>query len=305
MSSQKAKGDVKAQYDEKAKETLANKNVLAQILVHTVDQYKEFDPKEVVTMIEGEPFIGVVPIDPGHTNMEKMVNGEKIVGLNTENFAENEGLARFDIIFYVRRPDGLDQILINVEAQKDGHPGYPLMNRAIFYVSRQIGSQKERDFKHSDYGKIKRCYSIWVCMNMDQNSLNHIHLKNDVILGDQKWSGDIDLINIFLIGITNELPDQEEKQELHRLLCALFSKDLSKEEKDQVVEGEYDIHDPALQKGMMEMCNLSNAIDEKSRAEERTEIVNEMIQQGLSDEMILKCTKISKEELKQIKKSNC
>lgn len=50
-------------------------------------------------------------------------------------------MIRFDIIFYVRMRDGLSQIIINVEAQKDEPNGYDILNRAIFYVSRMISSQ--------------------------------------------------------------------------------------------------------------------------------------------------------------------
>ena len=45
----------------------------------------------------------------------------------------NEGLARFDIVFYVRTKDGLSQIIINVEAQKDEPGEYEILNRAISY----------------------------------------------------------------------------------------------------------------------------------------------------------------------------
>ena len=56
----------------------------------------------------------------------------------------NEGMVRFDIVFYVRMKDGLSQIIINIEAQKDAPAGYDILNRAVFYVSRLISSQKER-----------------------------------------------------------------------------------------------------------------------------------------------------------------
>ena len=52
--------------------------------------------------------------------MEKTdATGQRIVGLNTENAEINEGLVRFDIIFYVRMKNGLSQIIVNIEAQKD------------------------------------------------------------------------------------------------------------------------------------------------------------------------------------------
>ena len=57
--------------------------------------------------------------------------GERLVGFNTENEEINEGLVRFDIVFYVRMKDGLSQIIINVEAQKTSRRDMNL-NRAIF-----------------------------------------------------------------------------------------------------------------------------------------------------------------------------
>ena len=50
-----------------------------------------------------------------------------------------------------------------------------ILNRAIFYVSRMISSQKERDFANSNYDDIKRVYSIWVGMSMSENSLEHCY----------------------------------------------------------------------------------------------------------------------------------
>lgn len=74
-------------------------------------------PEDVVAYIEGEPKVGSVPVEPGLTNVEKAdANGQRIVGLNTENAEINEGLVRFDIIFYVRMKNGLSQIIMNVES---------------------------------------------------------------------------------------------------------------------------------------------------------------------------------------------
>ena len=126
---------------------------MAHILVNTVEEFKGMNPADVVQYIEGEPHIGSVPIDGGVTNVEKQ---EKVIGLNTENSEINEGMIRFDIIFYVRMQDGLSQIIVNVEAQKAEPSSYDILNRAIFYVSRMISSQKGRDFVKSEYfSKIK------------------------------------------------------------------------------------------------------------------------------------------------------
>ena len=260
-----AAGD-KAQYDTRVKRLLAQKSILAHILVKTVDEFKGMRPEDVVKYIEGEPGISVVPVEPGLANMEKTdAAGQRIVGLNTENAEINEGLVRFDIIFYVRMKNGLSQIIVNIEAQKDEPTEYKILNRAIFYVSRLISSQKERDFVNTNYDDIKQVFSIWICMNMDDNSLSHIHLTKDELLKPCNWKGNLDLLNIVLIGITNEIPEYDEKYEMHRLIGALLSSELKEQEKLDIIEHEYNIPiSQEFREDVKIMCNLSTGIEERA-----------------------------------------
>lgn len=264
----------KAQYDTRVKRLLAQKSILAHILVKTIDEFKGMKPEDVVKYIEGEPSISVVPVEPGLANMEKTdAAGQRIVGLNTENAEINEGLVRFDIIFYVRMKNGLSQIIVNIEAQKDEPTEYKILNRAIFYVSRLISSQKERDFVNTNYDDIKQVFSIWICMNMDDNSLSHIHLTKDEMLKPCNWKGNLDLLNIVLIGITNEIPEHDEKYEMHRLIGALLSSELKEQEKLDIIEHEYNIPiSQEFREDVRIMCNLSTGIEERAteRATEKT-----------------------------------
>ena len=268
-----AAGD-KAQYDTRVKRLLAQKSILAHILVKTIDEFKGMKPEDVVKYIEGEPSISVVPVEPGLANMEKTdAAGQRIVGLNTENAEINEGLVRFDIIFYVRMKNGLSQIIVNIEAQKDEPTEYKILNRAIFYVSRLISSQKERDFVNTNYDDIKQVFSIWICMNMDDNSLSHIHLTKDEMLKPCNWKGNLDLLNIVLIGITNGIPEHDEKYEMHRLIGALLSSELKEQEKLDIIEHEYNIPiSQEFREDVRIMCNLSTGIEERAteRATEKT-----------------------------------
>ena len=68
--------DKDAQYDEKAKKLLGHKIILAYILVNTIEEFRGMNPKEVVNHIEGEPYISVVPVKSGMTNVKKK-EGEK------------------------------------------------------------------------------------------------------------------------------------------------------------------------------------------------------------------------------------
>lgn len=292
-----AAGD-KAQYDTRVKRLLAQKSILAHILVKTVDEFKGMKPEDVVKYIEGEPSISVVPVELGLANMEKTdATGQRIVGLNTENAEINEGLVRFDIIFYVRMKNGLSQIIVNIEAQKDEPTEYKILNRAIFYVSRLISSQKERDFVNTNYDDIKQVLSIWICMNMDDNSLSHIHLTKDEMLKPCNWKGNLDLLNIVLIGITNEIPEHDEKYEMHRLIGALLSSELKEQEKLDIIEHEYNIPiSQEFREDVSIMCNLSQGIEDKAIAK----IVMNMYKIGYTPNQIADAVGVSVDEVEAI-----
>ena len=259
---------------------------MAHILVKTVDEFAGMDPKEVVSYIEGEPFINTVPIETGLTNAVIKNDGSRVVGLNSENPELHEGMIRFDIIFYVRMRDGLSQIIINVEAQKDEPNGYDILNRAIFYVSRMISSQKERDFSNSNYNDIKRVYSIWVCMNMPENSLEHIHLVKDSIVNSK----------------------HEKKYELHRLLGALLSQDLTANEKLDIIGNEYAI---PMEKDFREdvgiMCNLSQKIKETGIETGiemgKREMIMKMYNKGYTTAQIADVAEMDEKQIKEIIKN--
>ena len=271
--------DRKAQYDECAKRFLGQKFIIASILSKSVEAFLGMAPKDIIPYIEGEPYIGKVPVEPGLTNAAWEENGQRVVGLNTENQEINEGLVRFDVICYVRLPerdgekvpDGekkpLTQIIINLEMQKDQPREYQILNRAVFYVSRQISAQKERDFTGSHYDDIKSVYSIWICMNMEENSMSHIHLTKEDMMGSQPWRGGLDLFHIVMIGIGKDLPGQEENYELHRFLGTIFSQKLAVEEKLHIMKTEYDISEEEdFREDVNEMCNLGEGIMEEGIA---------------------------------------
>ena len=206
--------------------------------------------------------------------------------------------------------DGSSQIIINVEAQKDEPSKYDILNRAVFYVSRLISSQKERDFKNSDYNNIKKVYSIWVCMNISENCMNYIHLVNENILGSYKWKGDIGLLNIVMIGLSEKLPEHDKNYELHRLLGTLLSNELTAKEKLNIIGNEYDIPiEEKFREDVDIMCNLSQGVKEKGIAigesigEERgitigeASLIKTMYNNGITIEQIANMTNKNIEDI--------
>ena len=211
------------------------KSILVHILVKTVDEFKGMNPKDVVDCIEGTPHISTVPVEPGLTNAASEKNGERLVGFNTENEEINEGLVRFDIVFYVRMLDGLSQIIINVEAQKD------------------------------------------------------------------EPKGNLDLLNIIMLGLAKSLPEHDETYELHRLLGALLSKELTIDEKLNIIGNEYDIPiEENFRKDVSVMCNLSQGIEEKGIAIGEAGLIMKMYKNGFTAEQIASATDKDIEEVKAI-----
>ncbi len=297
--------DLKAQYDACAKKLLGYKDILARILIEAVEEFQGISPEEVKSLIEDDIQIGKVPVDPGITNVIVGVdeNGKEIIGMNTVNEEVNAGYILFDIIFYVRLKEGRSKIIINVEAQRKEPTEYDILNRAIFYVSREISSQKNREFVNSNYNDIKKVYSIWICMNMPEDSMNHIHLTNDTIIGNQIWKGREDLVNIVMIGLAKKISPKEEKHELHRLLGALLSETLREEEKLDILKNEYHIPmEKSIEEDVKVMCNLSDGIEERGKAEgiELARKVFKMKEQDASVQEIAKELQLSVEEVEQI-----
>ena len=105
-------------------------------------------------------------------------------GTATEDSTITEGSVTYDIRFYAIIPGTEEKIslIINIEAQNDFYPGYPIIKRAIYYCSRMVSSQYGREFTNSHYEKIKKVYSVWICTKPPacrQNTINRYTIRED------------------------------------------------------------------------------------------------------------------------------
>ena len=159
-------------------------------------------------------------------------------------------------------------------------------------------------------------------MNMKENSLSHIHMVKDDLLGEQDWKGNLDIPNIVMIGLAKEIPPKEERYELHRLLGTLLSQTMTAEQKLKLMKQEYDI--PVDRHGIRDevkiMCNLSEGVEEMGyakgeaagkaagraegekigEARGKSEIILKMHKKGYSLEQIMDVTDMSESEIKAI-----
>ena len=137
-------------------------------------------------------------------------------------------------------------------------------------------------------------------MNMSQNCMNYIHFTQESVVGTYQWKGDIDLANIVLIGLAEDLPEKEERYELHRLLGALLSAILNVVEKFDIIGNEFDIPlESDIRRDVNDMCNLSQGIKEQAHAEGLAEAVIKLSKKGynaaqISDLLDMEVDKVQK-----------
>lgn len=253
---------VDARYDECCKKLLANKKVLAWILKYSAAEYKDCTPEEIVSYIAGEPQIGSVAVDAGAT-------APSVKGLDTEDSVINEGKITYDLRFEATAPgtDGeVIQLIVNLEAQNAFKPGYPLLKRAVYYCSRMISAQKGMEFIRSEYHKIKKVYSIWVCANPPKayrDTITRYKICEENLIGNVRETvQNYDLMNIVMICLGD---GQNRTDNVLGLLETLLSVSMDAERKIAILDRDYNMN---LSEGMEtevleEMCNLSEGVFSK------------------------------------------
>lgn len=259
--------DADARYDEGVKRLLTNKSILAVIMKECVPEYHGCTVREIAEKyIEGEPQIGAVGVDADETNRNVSAT---IHGTNTEDVTLTEGTIRYDVRFYATAPseDGLIGLILNVEAQNRYNAGYPLLKRAIYYCSRMISAQYGTEFTKGEYGKIKKVYSIWVCMNPPKNRRNTItqySIQEKHIIGDAvEQVRNYDLMSAVMICLGDE--DDKNYGGLLKFLEVLLSEEKSPETKKEILETEFDVPmTQTLESEVRRMCNLSQGVMERA-----------------------------------------
>ena len=259
--------ETKAAYDNLAKRVLSREIILAHILKETVTEFADSSIDDIEKKyIEGEPGLTVnrIPLD----------DTLDIKGKPTESKSPMEGVVTFDIIFDAIMPKNGEQIkiIVNIEAQKTTKTiDYPLMKRAVYYVSRLISGQKEKEFHGDDYNGLKKVYSIWVCMNVQNyraDSIQEYSLTEKIVHGNfgDKLSN-YDLIKIIILN----LGKKETSHRLLNLLHLLFMDKKKTGEKEKILRSEYEIELTRDMRGeLVEMGGLMEPLLEMA-AEEAAE----------------------------------
>lgn len=254
-----------ASYDAACKRLLANKSILAWIMKSCIEEYRDAEIEEIVKKyIEGSPQISQAAVNPD----EWLDGSGEILGTDTQDSTMQEGTVTYDIRFFAIAPneEGAIQLIINVEAQNNFYPGYPILKRGIYYCSRMISSQYGTGFSGAKYGKIKKVYSIWICRNPPKNRANSItrySVQEENLVGNVKEKKEnYDLITVVMICLGDE--NRENYNGILKLLDVLLSSEKEAEEKKKILKEDFHIKmTETLEREVSIMCNLSKGVEEK------------------------------------------
>ena len=241
--------------------------------------------------IEEKPQIGETPVAPDERQSTSVIQGTGV-----EDTTITEGKVTFDIRFTAAIPSGYKcsgapdrekiGLILNVEAQNQFYPGYPLIKRGVYYCCRMISSQYGTVFTDSHYEKIKKVYSIWICTTPPKN---REHTITSYALMESNFTGQVkevqknyDLLSVFMICLGN--PEEEAECGILKLLSVLLSSEFKAEEKKKVLEEEFHIQmSQAFEEEVSRMCNLSEGVEQKGIQKGIQKGLQKGIQQALTE----------------------
>lgn len=266
----------KAKYDQTMLNVLSDKQVLAWILKRFVSEYEHLPLEEIETKyIEPETIL------VSKAGVSRDSSGIK--GLSEKDPTQTEGTVYYDIVFQAYYPGNEEEkigLYINLEAQADYYPGYPLEMRGIYYGARILTSQLKQINRETNYGCLQKVYSIWLCVgNVPAYESDTVTLydisKNDII-GSVKRNKDFyDLINVVIIRLNDEAAPEDNTM---KMLQTLFSNQLSKQEKLHALEKLGMRMNDSLEKGVGGSMNLSDYVELKGIEKGRRDGIRNMIE---------------------------
>lgn len=276
--------DENASYDAACKRLLSEKIILAWIMKSCLEEYRDCEVDEIAEKyIEGQPQVAEVAVAPDESNQTTRIHGS-----GNEDASLTEGTVTYDIRFLALAPVSgeLIRLIVNVEAQNDFYPGYPLIKRGIYYCSRMISAQYGTEFTESHYEGIKKVYSIWICMNPPKNRENSITCyqitEKNLVGSVAEKKANYDLMSAVMICLGNEEEDTDTG--VLKLLNVLLSTETGSEDKCQILEEDFNIKmTQTLESEVSLMCNLSKGVEEKGFQKGKEEGIQEGRQEGIQE----------------------
>ena len=258
--------ELDARLDEHAKEILADKTILAEIIQRLIPEFRDMPTEDIIPYISSEPYVDTIRVHPGETNRSFE---EAARSLGQENKIPNEGLATFDVLIRLRLPGTVGdyvEVYVDLEAQNGEDLPYLLEARVVYYLARLLSSQYHREFHHSEYQNLRKVYSIWIVMEGkagSENTISSISYQQKAVVGVPEDNGAYDLSEGFIVRLPKE--DNENDDRLIRVMNALFAKNTEPAEKKKSLTELGIPVSEELERRVNEMCNYSHGVREDGR----------------------------------------
>lgn len=264
--------EARVKLDNVAKQLLADRQFLARIMKSYVREYKDIPLHDIETKYIDPQGIYISKIGVA----KNVTNTDLIVGDNTESKSVNEGNVTYDLAFSAIYPgkEGLYiQMYMNVEIQNNYYPGYPIETRGAYYAARRLTAQLPTINQDTDYGKLKKSYSIWLCIGnvpkKHAGTVSSYKLTKKDLVGNVYINPDVyDLLEVIVIRFND---DAICKDRTLKILQTLFTHKISNVEKINKLN-EYGVAmTEEIKGGIGSMCTYGEYIAETSRREGKIE----------------------------------
>ena len=243
---------------------MAEKVILAWIMKSCLAEYADCTVNEIAEKyIEEKPQVTDIPVAP-----DERQNTSVIQGTGVEDTTITEGTVTFDIRFHAGVPVSSEQIglIINIEAQNQFYPGYPLTKRGIYYCCRMISSQYGSVFTGYHYEKLKKVYSVWIYMDPPksrENTITRYFIQEGNLVGSvQEPVKNYDLLSVLLLCPGD--PASQNSEGILKLLGILLSSKIKAEEKKKLLEQNFHVEmNRTMEREVEQMGSLSQGVEQR------------------------------------------
>lgn len=215
--------NVDSKEDASAKKIFSYRIILGVLLKLCVNEYQHCSLKEIVSYIEAVKE-GSVEVSPG-------LAGESVRRGNAESSVGSEKRTYFDIYFNARLPGSNKKriylLKIDLEIQKSLNLNYPIENRALYYLAREVSSQLDYVYEDTTaYGGLNKAFTIWLCLNDIPRHLQNTVIKHKMMVSEaygieKEETPTVDLMEMVIIRLGGR-PNMEKAPEVVKYLYGIF-----------------------------------------------------------------------------------
>lgn len=250
--------DGQEKYDDACKKTWKLKEIIAPVLQYTIKEYQNHTVPEIIGYINASSISDTVPVD----DLPAFIDSSE-----SEMSSPTEKRVFFDIHFTSKNPDlstkdVLVMLHIDFEVQNDyepSNPKYPITKRAIYYAARELSGQLNVVTKNTNYDRLEKVYSIWICNEKVpeelKNSITRYHIEKEDIMGKCNESDAFhDLMEVVIVRRGTEILENT----LFEYLQGVFTTNFDIINKYVDVE-----HNNEVKEALKTMCGLGESLENR------------------------------------------